>query len=83
MESTTHVAWAGFLLLGFLAVVGLALFAFWIWMLVHCLQNKALDSNEKLVWVLVIVFTHFLGAVIYFFVGRTKRLPPNVQEFQR
>ena len=79
MESTTHVAWAGILLLGFLAVVGLVLFAFWVWMLVHCLQNQALVGNEKLVWVLVIVFTHFLGAVIYFFVGRPKRLPPSVQ----
>ena len=83
MESTTHFAWAGVLLLAILAVVGLVIFAFWIWMLVHCLQNQALSGNEKLVWVLVIVFTHFLGAVIYFFVGRTKRLPPRVTEFQR
>jgi hypothetical protein len=41
-------------------------------MLIHALTNKGLDSVEKLIWVLVIFFLHFLGALIYFFVGRPK-----------
>lgn len=45
----------------------------WVWMLIDCLTNKELDSNEKLVWTLVIVFTHMIGAIIYFFVGRKKK----------
>lgn len=45
----------------------------WVWMLIDCLTNKELDSNEKLVWALVIVFTHMIGAIIYFFMGRKKR----------
>ena len=63
-----------------LFLIGLGLFAFWVWMLVDCLTNQGLPGTEKLVWVLVIVFTHFLGALIYLFVGRPKRnqagLPP-------
>ena len=57
----------------FLAPLALLTFAFWIWMLVHAITNNGLTDIEKLIWVIVILFTHFIGAVIYFFVGRTKR----------
>ena len=42
-------------------------------MLVHAISNNGLTDIEKLIWVIVILFTHFIGAVIYFFVGRPKR----------
>lgn len=54
------------------AVIAIALFAFWIWMLIHAITNKGLDTGEKVVWVLVILFLHALGALIYFLVGRPK-----------
>jgi len=47
---------------------------FWIWMLIDCLQNGRLQSTEKIVWVLVILFLHFIGALIYYFVGREQRV---------
>jgi hypothetical protein len=56
-----------------LAPLCLFAFAFWIWMLVHAITNNGLTDIEKLIWVIVILFTHFVGAVIYFFVGRPKR----------
>ena len=52
--------------------VGLAMFAFWVWMLVHAAQNKGISEGEKVAWVLIIALVHFLGVVIYFFVGRPK-----------
>jgi hypothetical protein len=56
------------------ALIGFALavfvFVFWIWMLVDCIKNPALGSTEKVVWVLVIIFLHALGALIYLLVGR-------------
>jgi hypothetical protein len=51
-------------------VVGLLATIFWLWMLIDCLVNPRLPSTEKLIWVLVILFLHVLGALIYFFVGR-------------
>jgi hypothetical protein len=71
----------GFIGLGILEVVfalllaplALLTFAFWIWMLVHAITNNGLTDIQKLIWVIVIFFTHFIGAVIYFFVGRPKR----------
>ncbi len=55
-------------------IFALALLAvvFWIWMLIDAIQNPALNGTEKVVWVLVILFLHFLGALIYYFVGRRK-----------
>jgi hypothetical protein len=60
----------------------LALFAFWIWMLISAIQNKGLTDNEKIVWVLVIVLLHWLGALLYFFIGHPKRttLPISPQK---
>jgi hypothetical protein len=49
-----------------------AAFAFWIWMLVHAITNKGIGDGEKIAWVLVILFLHFIGALIYFFIGRPK-----------
>ncbi len=54
------------------AVIGFLIFVFWIWMLIHAITNKGLDSTEKLIWVLVVIFLHGLGALIYFFIGRPK-----------
>jgi len=48
------------------------LFVFWIWMLIHSITNSGLSGVEKLISVIVIIFTHFLGALIYFFIGRPK-----------
>jgi len=59
--------------------LALALFAFWIWMLISAIQNKGLGEGEKIAWVLVIALLHLLGAIIYFFVGHPKRKTPLVQ----
>src|SRR2546425_12396581 len=37
-------------------------FVFWIWMLVHAITNKGLTDVEKIVWVLVVLFLHFMSA---------------------
>ncbi len=64
------------LLFFFVLPLALALFAFWIWMLVSAVQNQGLSDGEKIAWVLVIVFLHWLGAILYFFVGHPKRNTP-------
>lgn len=62
----------GLFVLLFGAVLSLAGFVFWLWMLIHAITNKGLGDGEKIVWVLVIIFLPFIGSVIYFFIGRTK-----------
>jgi hypothetical protein len=60
-----------FLLVG---PVLLLLFAFWLWMLIDCATNEPSEGNDKIVWIIVILFAHWIGAAIYFFVRRPKRL---------
>lgn len=60
----------GFALFAFLAVAGMV---FWIWMLVDCVTKEPSQGNDKLVWLLVILLTNWLGALIYFFVRRPER----------
>jgi hypothetical protein len=63
-------------LLTVLVPLALALFVFWIWMLISAVQNKGLSEGEKIAWVLILVFVHVLGAILYFFVGHPKRNTP-------
>ena len=67
-----HAIGAGFGILMWLLIVALGIlaFIFWILMLVNAITNSRLSGTEKIVWVLVIIFLHFLGALIYYLVGR-------------
>ncbi|MDD5012376.1 MAG: PLDc N-terminal domain-containing protein [Candidatus Nanoarchaeia archaeon] len=47
-------------------------FVFWILMLVDCIQKKFKEDVEKIVWILVLIFTGVLGALIYYFVVKKK-----------
>jgi hypothetical protein len=51
-------------------------FVVWIWALVDAIQvpdDSMYRSGTKLVWVLVIVLTQVVGAIIYFAIGRPPR----------
>lgn len=55
-------------------LIAVPLVGFWVWTLVDCLQNEPSENNEKLLWMLLIVFTEVIGAAIYFFVRRPQRI---------
>jgi hypothetical protein len=61
----------GFVVLAVLAFVA-AIVGFWVWMIVDCAQHTPDEGNLKLVWILIIVLTGWIGALIYFFVQRPK-----------
>ena len=48
--------------------------AFWIWMIVDCATKEPSEGNDKIVWILVIALALFIGALIYFFARRPKRI---------
>ena len=47
---------------------------FWIWMLIDCATKEPSEGNDKIIWVIVIVLTHLLGAVLYYFIRRPTRI---------
>lgn len=52
---------------------GLGMFVFWLAMLVDCATNEK-DNSERLLWVLIIIFTNWIGALIYLLARRPLRL---------
>jgi len=73
--NTLHTLFVLYLFLLFLAG-----FAFWIWMLIDCATKEPSAGNDKIVWILIIVFTHIVGALVYYFV---RRRPRRFAEWQR
>ena len=73
MEEQMAGVFAGVIGIGFLIfllVFVVAILAFWIWMLVDCVQREfpPQEQNSKIVWILVIVLAGWIGALIYYFV---------------
>ncbi len=48
-------------------------FTFWIWMIIDCATNEPNTGNDKIVWMVVIVFTYIVGALVYYFVRKRPR----------
>jgi len=78
MEIAVPTLGLGLFFMLIIIALNLALFAFWIWMLIDCLTHESSEGNDKIIWVLVIVLLNFIGALIYFFVRRNARpaMPP-------
>jgi len=70
--STFGWFWLTICLVG--GTIGLAGLGLWIWMLVEVLTRETDEGNNRLIWALVIVFTHWIGALIYLLVRRQERI---------
>jgi heme/copper-type cytochrome/quinol oxidase subunit 2 len=66
----------------FLLVFGLLGFGLWIWALVDAVQRSDADweqaGQNKLVWVLILIFLGVIGALVYLVVAR-----PRLEEIRR
>ncbi len=62
---------------GFLILIGIASFVFWIMELIDVCRREFRDSNTKLLWILVVVLAHGLGALIYYFAGKPQGWLPG------
>ena len=60
---------------GAIAIVAIGVLIFWVWMLIDCAKRKFKNDVEKIVWILVIAFCMWFGALIYFIV--IKSLNPS------
>lgn len=55
-------------------VIGIGGTILWIWMLIECITKESSEGNDKIVWLLVILFLNSLGALVYFLVRRPQRI---------
>jgi hypothetical protein len=54
--------------------IGLLLMIFWVWMIVEVATKEPSQGNDKIVWLLVVIFIHWIGALIYFLARRPERI---------
>jgi hypothetical protein len=52
-------------------IIGILIFVFWLKMLIHAAKST---NPGKVGWIILIVLTQFLGAVIYYFVVKRKEV---------
>lgn len=60
-----------------MAVVVILAFIFWILMIIDCAQRDFKTDGEKIVWILVVIFLHLLGALIYYFAVKSSHKKNN------
>jgi hypothetical protein len=58
----------------FIVPIAMLLLAFWIWMIVDCATKEPSEGNDKIIWILVIILTSWIGALIYYLVRRPERI---------
>ncbi|MBX3256965.1 MAG: PLDc N-terminal domain-containing protein [Chitinophagaceae bacterium] len=51
----------------FIGMAMLISFGLMIYYIVHVVNNKKIDSNERLVWILVFIFANMIGYPIYWY----------------
>ena len=69
----TFIGLGGQELLFILLVLGV-LFLLPIIALVDVIRSDFRGSNDKLIWVVVILFLNIIGALLYLFIGRNQRI---------
>ncbi len=57
-----------FILFVLILIAILAGFALMIYYIIHVNSNPNFDSNQKLMWILILVLSSFLGNIIYYFI---------------
>ena len=60
----------GFFLLLFLFIILTSIF--WVWMIVDCAKRDFKKNDDKVIWILILVFLQAIGAAIYYFIIKRK-----------
>jgi hypothetical protein len=48
-------------------LITLVLIIAWVWMIIDCTKRTFKENNEKIVWMFILVFGSWIGALAYFF----------------
>lgn len=77
-DAVFPVAFGAFFLVWLLiAALGLAATVFWIVELIDVCRREFPDPNTKIIWLLVVILVHGLGALVYYFVGKPQGWLPG------
>lgn len=72
----------GFIIIALLWLLGLALFVTWIISLVEVIKSEFKNSNDKTMWLLLLIFIAPLATVLYQIIGRGQRWTPETKKME-
>ena len=75
METLGFVSSGELMLIFLIAISGLIFLGLALIALLDVLRNE-FTGNNKLIWVLVILFLQPIGAILYFIIGRQNKIKP-------
>lgn len=55
-------------------VIWLAFTAFWVWMILEAATKEPREGHERLIWIIIMVFVPYCGAIAYYLVRRPVRI---------
>lgn len=55
-------------------VLWLTFTAFWIWMILEAATKEPREGHERLIWIIIMVFVPYFGAIAYYLVRRPVRI---------
>lgn len=58
-----------------ISVIVAGAFLFWVWMLIDVIRNDRISGWARVGWAALIWFTHWIGALFYFFLARRNSRP--------
>jgi len=61
-------------------LLGISIFALWIWALVDIIRSTFNDIAIKIVWFLLVFFIPFLGFILYVILGKSTKIPQNMTD---
>ncbi len=81
--AATAAAATGTAILGgmliFWLVVGFGGFALFLWALIDVLRRQFANPNDKVLWIVLIIFIGWLGPILYLAIGRKKGTIPGAK----
>ncbi len=57
----------------FFTLLGIGLLVIWIWALIDILKSE-FTGNNKIIWLLLVIFIPLLGVILYYFIGRDQKI---------
>ncbi|WP_353568454.1 hypothetical protein [Haloferula sargassicola] len=70
MNSSPMESGAPIVVMIIFGLIGLVVFGLWLWSLIHCVQNRYLTDNNRIVGIVLIVLLGILGSLVYLFLPR-------------
>lgn len=65
-----NVSVPAFAILIIAGLLALAYLAVWIWSLIHCINNRYLSDNNRVLGIILIALLGIIGSIVYLFLPR-------------